>query len=158
MNRTVKLLAVVLGFVLIVGAASAAGNAQVVKLIAKEPVDTGAWPWVEDGAFGSLMYQQAKFTFTGHGLAPKTEYALVNYYEDWPNVAVLGTAMTDKNGNIQIKGGSTTLIMYEYPTSTSDEYSGWGAKVWLVPKSDLSGNVFIAWNPLNYLFETSLVV
>jgi len=44
-----------------------------------------------------------------------------------------------------------------YPTETSDEYSGEGAKIWLVLSSDMSGTTLQGWNPADYLFEEKLL-
>jgi hypothetical protein len=154
MNGTLKTIMVVLGFALIVGAVSAAGGAQVVKLVAK---DTSTWVPIEGGAFGSIMYQQDKFTFNAHGLVPNGDYTLISYNDNaWaaPEV-VLGNGIADKNGNILIKGGKFTLSTYDY---TTGEYAGQtGAKIWLVPTSSMTGDNlnWVDWG--NFLFETSLI-
>jgi hypothetical protein len=154
MKGTMKLLMVVLGLALLAGAVSAAGGALVVKLVAKDP---STWTPVT-GGFGSFMYQADKFNFEGHGLAIKTPYTLINYIDPWgatPQFNILGSGTTDKNGNIQIKGGAVTLTPYIY---TEGEYAGQtGAKIWLVPTKDISGT-FLNWDPTNFLFETSLIV
>jgi hypothetical protein len=171
-----KLIMLVLGFALIVGAVSAwgnmpgngNGNAQFVNLTEKTPVDTGAYTWVLDGGFGKLMYKtspKAMFVFNAENMTGDTEYALISYAEPWGSINnVLGIATSDVNGNVTIAGKSdvtTKFICNSYPTDTSDEYSVSGSKIWLVPTDDLTIEdgtaVFTAWNPTEYLFETDLV-
>jgi hypothetical protein len=171
MKGSLKAIMAVLGFALIICAVSAAGNspgngkAQFVNLIEKTPVPTGAYPWVTDGASGKLMYKASPkpmFVFNAQGMAPATEYALISYAEPWGSVSnVLGTAVSDDAGDVHIKGtwNVNNLVCNEYPTPTSEEYSGTGSKIWLVPTSDftVSTGLFTAWNPTEYLFETKLV-
>ena len=158
MNGMTKAIMLVLGFALIFGVVSAApgGGAQVVKLVAKEPV---TWTQINPGTFGSLMYQTDKFVFNGHGLTPKTDYTLINFIDPWgTGYTTLGNAITDKNGNILIKGEATTLTKYIYASDADGDYQDiTGAKIWLVPTTDLFGGV-LAWDPGNFLFETSLII
>jgi len=144
-------------------AAAPGGGAQVVKLIEKTPVAEGPYIPVLNGAFGSIMYQTDKFVFDGHRLDPGVDYTLINYVEPWGTpVVILGAGKATAQGNLQIKGGAVALTKSEYPTPTSDEYSGWGAKIWLVPTSDLTTvldvTTFNAWTPDTYLFERSLII
>jgi hypothetical protein len=139
-------------------AAAPGGGAQVVKLVAKNSAD---WSIIKGGAFGSFMYQTDKFVFDGHGLVPGEEYALISYSEPWGTpVLVLATGEATAQGNLIInKKGPTTLIKNVYAADAPGDYQGvTGAKIWLVPTSDLTGNLFNAWNPDTYLFETSLII
>jgi hypothetical protein len=163
MNGTMKIIMTILGFALIVGAVSAAGGAQVVKLVEKNPAD---WTIVP-GASGSIMYQQDKFVFNGHGLVPG-KYTLISYVEPTVQVpydqtvqVVLGDGTATKQGNLLIKGGATTGLAYNtYASDADGDYQGiTGAKIWLVPASALNADgKFVEWNPDNYLFETSLII
>lgn len=148
---------------LFMGGVSAAGNANFLNLVEKTPVDVGPYTVVEGGAFGKLMYKDTPkpmFVFNAHGLNPDQEYALISYAEPWGTpCAVQGVATADEMGNIHIKGQALDLITNTYPTPTSDEYSGDGAKIWLVPTADfdVDTGLFSAWNPTEYLFETALI-
>ena len=51
------------------------------------------------------------------------------------------------------------LVYNEYPTLTSEEYHGTGAKIWLVLSSDIVDNTTLqGWNPADYLFEGNIIV
>lgn len=140
------------------------GNAKFVNLVEKTPVDEGPYLIVDGGASGKLMYKyepKPMFVFNANGMAPG-EYSLISYAEPWGNpVNVLGTGAVGEDGTVHIAGKSLDLICNSYPTLSSDEYSGTGSKVWLVPSADLSTTddvtTFIAWNPNTYLFETELI-
>lgn len=155
MNSMLRLVMVMLGIALVTGAVSAAGDAQVIKLVTK---NIQTWEPVEGGAFGSLMYQDDRFVFTGHRLVPGTSYTLIGYNESsWSgDETILGTGVADRNGNVKIKGGAVTLTPYAY---TTGEYAGQtGAKVWLVPTASMSGANLLWQNPETFLYETSLIV
>lgn len=173
-----KLIIAILGFALIIGTVSAwglmpgngNGNPQFINLTEKTAVPEGAYPWVLDGGFGKLMYKtapKAMYVFTAYNMTPDTEYALISYAEPWGTPSkILGIDISNESGNVSItqKGNIyESLICNDYPTSTSDEYSTTGSKVWLVPTSDLLINeadatvTFEAWNPEEYLFETDLI-
>ena len=130
---------------------------QVLTLVQKD----AAWAPVVGGANGTLMYRvgdDPKFVFNGTGLVPDVGYTLISYTEPWGNpVLIQGTGVADGSGNVTIKGGALKLVCNNYPTPTSNEYSGTGSKIWLVPTSDLTGALFNAWNPSGYLFETKLI-
>jgi hypothetical protein len=155
MNEVAKIFIALMGIALLAGAVSAGGPAQTLKLVAKdanqgfEPIDKGAW--------GNLMYKSDKFTFNGHGLEPRVSYTLISYKENWAgDEVILGTAVSSKNGKVQIKGDETTLLYYPY---TSGEFAGQtGAKIWLVPTDCMTGADITIWAPDRFLFETSLVV
>ena len=149
---------------LAVAPVAAAGNANFVNLVAKDstkpdPV-TGAYPWIDGGGWGKMMYKftpKPMFEFNGHGLVAGTEYALISYNENWgqPN-GILGYCVADVEGNVHIQGGVMPLVRNTY---TAGEYAGQtGAKIWLIPSIDLATNGGMgAWNPTTYLFETSLI-
>ena len=152
---------VLLAFAVAPVAAAPGGGAQVVRLVEKTAVDTGAYPIIPNGAFGMFQYKAEGFKFVGQKLAP-VEYTLINYVEPWGTpVGILGKGTPDIRGKLVIEGGAVALIYSDYTlgTPTSDEYAGQGlgAKIWLVPTSDLTGNLFNAWNPTTYLFETTLI-
>jgi len=166
MNGMTKAIMLVLGFALIFGVVSAAplGGAQVVKMVQKDAYSDPAWQIV-DGAFGSIMYQTDKFVFNGHGLVPNEPYALISYSEPWGTpVLVLATGEATAQGNLIInKKGPTSLIKNDYVANAPGDYQDVkGAKIWLVPASDLTivdtTATFKAWNPATYLFETSLII
>jgi hypothetical protein len=163
MNGSLKVIMAVLGFALIVGAVSAGaatgtGHAQVVKLAEKNSSDWSIVP----GASGSIMYQQDRFVFNGHGLVKGEDYSLISYAEPWPGTGsvVLGTGAATKQGNLLIKGGAAELVCNDYSTFTTGDYrSGSGSKIWLVLADDIDAatGTFNAWNPSEYLFETRLI-
>jgi hypothetical protein len=165
MKETMKLLMVVLGLVLLAGAVSAAGNAAFVTLVEKTPVPDGPYPIVDGGASGKMMYKSAPkpmFEFNGQGLVAGEKYALISYAETWGDPAkVQGTGVANAGGNVHIAGGALDLVCNGYPTGTSNEYSGTGSKIWLVPFDDLTTvngvTTLTAWNPEEYLFETALI-
>ena len=67
-------------------------------------------------------------------------------------------------GNLIInKKGPTSLIKNDYVANAPGDYQDVkGAKIWLVPASDLTivdtTATLKAWNPATYLFETSLII
>ena len=143
---------------LAVAPVAAAGNANFVNLVAKDPA---TYTPVDGGAWGKMMYKftpKPMFEFNGHGLVAGTEYALISYNENWgsPN-GILGYYVADVEGNVHIQGGAMPLVYNTY--ITPNEYAGQtGAKIWLIPSIDLATNGGMgAWNPTTYLFETSLI-
>jgi hypothetical protein len=135
---------------------AAAGNAQFVNLVEKD----GAWNPVPDGASGKMMYKynpNLMFVFNAEGVVPDTAYTLINYNDNaWGGAEViLGSGVSDEFGVIHIKGAFSEEL--EFTTYTSGEYSGSGAKVWLVPTSAMVGTQLNAWTPSAFLFETSLI-
>ncbi len=109
------------------------------------------WEIVWDGAWGKYNYKLSGTTisgvFNGHGLVPGTGYTLVGY-NGWPSVTVIGSAVADASGNVNMRGtavvgpGGETLGQY---------------KIWLVLSSDVSGGSLTGWQPSAYLFEHNLV-
>lgn len=110
-----------------------------------------SWDVVDGGAWAKLTFnaKNDKYVFNGHNLAPNLEYTLVNY-GGWPTVAVLGEGVSDKKGNVHIQG---TFDVDKLLIEGSND----GAKIWLVPTSDIDGEAFTTWNPSSYLFEYDLV-
>ena len=160
MNGKMKLILVMIllaGLVCIMPV-SATGNVQVIKYIEKRLNCYPIWCVPKfvippDAAFGSLMYQESKFVFNGHGLPPETDYTLI---EDpwWYPQKQIGVGKTDKNGNILIKGDATSLT---YRPRWVGKYDGQiGAMVWLVPTSEMP-MPWWDWYPIHYLFETELI-
>lgn len=107
------------------------------------------WDIVAGGASGKAKFDAAGVKFNGKGLTPKTSYTLVSY-QGWPDVEILGSAMTNKAGNIHITG---IRPIEPGPGDTPPDT----LKIWLVLSSDLTGTAFNAWNPLMYLFEHNLI-
>lgn len=135
--------------------------------------------WVEsvDLGIGHFTYPNRgadlQFTATNLSKVP-AEYALISYREpatdhDFSTTVhtVLKIKMSDGNGNITLKTGTGSflnhLICNTYASDAPGDYQDiTGAKVWLVPTSDLTLNgdgtaAFTAWNPDSYLFESDLI-
>jgi hypothetical protein len=166
MNGKMKLILVMIllaGLVCILPV-SATGHAQVIKFVEKRLncyPDNNCVPKYSippNAAVGSLMYQDSKFVFNGHGLPPETEFTLIE--EPWgilPPQQQIGTGISDKNGNILIKGGATSLT---YTPWFIGGFNGQiGAYVWLVPTNDMVEGVlpWWDWNPKHYLFAQELI-
>lgn len=135
------------------------------------------WVESEDLGIGHFTYPNrgADLQFTATNLTDvPTEYALISYREpatdnDFLTTihTVLKIKMSDKNGNITLKTGTGSflnhLICNTYASDAPGDYQDvTGAKVWLVPTSDLALDadgtaVFTAWNPDTYLFESDLI-
>lgn len=126
----------------------------------------------------------ATFDYTVSGKVPltSTQYALI-YYADKPDRfvdwggnnpgAVIGMGTSDSSGNINFAGSTELNMNLPHPNDANfdttennyceppDEYEHcYGAKMWLVPTVDLTGNTALplyGWHPLNYLFETDLI-
>jgi hypothetical protein len=108
------------------------------------------------GATGTFTYDESSFSFTGAGLIVDTEYTLISFMEPYPGTGsvVLGTAVADGSGNIEIAAALPALV---YNTYVGGEYDGQtGAKIWLVPSAEFNGEI-IGWTPEDFLFETSLI-
>jgi hypothetical protein len=143
----------------------AVGPAEHLYLYEKTPVAEDAWPIVEDGAWGKLItlrFYKMFFVFNGHQLIADTHYTLISYKEPgatWPatDCVILGTGIADGDGNVHIMGFMPPLVSNTYPTATSNEYSGIGAKIWLVLSGDMDGTTLQGWNPTDYLFEGRLL-
>ena len=143
-----------------------AGKSKVghLYLYEKAPVELGAWPIVEGGAWGKINYKLLgdtfkQFVFNGHELPAGVEYKLIAYKEPWPGVGliILGSGSSDEYGDVHIKGTSGALPVSQYPTPTSDEYDGCGSKIWLVLADDVTAEGMVGWRPDAYLFESDLI-
>lgn len=138
---------------------------------------------------GTLTYNTAGNEFTGTfdatGLVQNISYSLIYYADKDPRFqswggdnpgAVIATFVADSSGNIVSQPVDENLGI-DLPKSPdwninptpnycdnnngSDDYNTCaGAKIWLVPTSDLSAGLNLpldAWNPSTYLFETDLI-
>ena len=118
-------------------------------LVAKDPA---TWRVLESGAWGELTIHRpaGRVAFTGHGLRPTTDYALVRRAGQGPSPSgnVLVCGKSDNRGELRITG----------------VWSVWSGKFWLVLGEDLQGRcadstpespaTLKAWHPAAYLFET----
>lgn len=128
------------------------------------------------------VHNKFKYELEVTDLEDETEYALIYYadYEDrfaeWggdnPGY-VITTFTTDGNGDKSVSGNVNLGMNLPHPndwnggpdadyTQSPDSYvHGKGAKLWIVPTSDLTDDDKLpldAWNPSKYLFETDLIV
>jgi len=175
---TILALAVVLVLAVVTPVVAHSLSTPVMKgelyLYAKTPLAPGEGPWpivqgtkagneqhwkIKAGPSGKMTFQlstsptystyKLTFQFKGYGLGPKgTSYALVNYL-GWPNVNILGTGVANGSGKVFIKGTTTVPLVSETPADPITP----GAKIWLVPSSQLSGSAFMTWDPTKILFE-----
>jgi hypothetical protein len=116
-------------------------------LCAKDPV---TWRVLSSGGWGELAIHRpnGRFEFTGHGMRPATDYALVHTSGQSPSGGILACGRADERGELH----------------TSGVWSAWRGKIWLVLGSDLQGKcsdltpespiTLKAWHPADYLFET----
>ncbi len=146
----------------------------------------GPWPVLTDSnASGELDYSlwgdTFRFSFSGHGLAPATNYTLIYYPDPWPGDKGLiclssGQSTPDKTkgkskGKSSQKGGNLALhgdldIGKSLPVSTDANFNpispsgAAGAKIWLVLSDDVQCTgvpQMVKWNPASYLFEYNLI-
>ncbi len=135
------------------------------------------WVENEDLGIGRFSYPNrgADLAFDAQNLtAGPVDYAMISYREPVDgaflstvhNLLKLGTSR--ENGTLHMKIGTGAflnhLICNTYGADAPGDYRNvTGAKVWLVPVSDLSIDeengtaVFTAWNPSGYLFESDLI-
>lgn len=125
------------------------------KLVQKDPT---TWQVMTGGMQGTFGVNKNKFMFSASKLTPSTSYSLISFVEPWGSVnTVLATGTSGKKGNLVLSGKSFEGSLV-YNTYTSGEYAGLtGAKLWLVPTSDLTGGV-LAWDPSAFLYETHLIL
>jgi hypothetical protein len=147
----------------------------------------GPWPVLnEKTKSGKLEYSlwgdKFRFSFSGRGLIPATNYTLIYYADPWPGdkgLICLGSGQStpdkpkgkskgksgSKGGNIEIRG--TADIKTSLPVSTDANYNpafpsgAVGAKIWLVFTDDVQCTgtpQMVKWNPASYLFEDNLIV
>jgi hypothetical protein len=130
----------ILALLLIAGSSTTVPAEQVLWLQAKNPRN---WQVVAGGAAGELRYDPAQgiFSFSAHGLAPQSDYALVRHNDNPRNGQVLAVGRSDLDGQLQFQG----------------KWRLWSRKFWLLPVADLKleGNraQLKAWHPRHYLFE-----
>ncbi len=126
----------------------------------------GNWNPIIDGTYGDLTYSLAgptfDYSFKAYGLMSGGHYNLIYYPDPWgsPKTIVLigGTIIADSTGNIDTGNQSVELGM-DLPNSTlgfDNNYPA-GAKVWLVPSANLSGNQFNWTGITNLLLEMGWV-
>jgi hypothetical protein len=135
------------------------------------------WVESEDLGIGHFMYPNrgADLQLDAENLTPgPTEYAMISYREPAEggfltaihNVLKIGSS--DENGTLKMKIGTGAflkhLICNTYAEDAPGDYQDiTGAKVWIVPTSDLVMNeeagtaMFTAWTPAAYLFESDLI-
>ena len=130
------------------------------KVYADAPEWTTLW---EHQAWGKYNFkldgQIISGVFNGHGLTPDTDYTLISYNDPWgstPQFAVIGSSMSDKNGNVHIAGSvdlgnDVASPIYDW------NGPGDGYKIWLVLTADITGTQFNTWNPGAYLFENNRI-
>ena len=113
--------------------------------------NTCTWEIIDGGAWGRFYclerdyqtYVETLCKFAAYGLEPDTDYTIIAYHEDWPNVDFIGEATTDSSGYF-----INTSVLNFTPTD----------KIWVVLTSDICGeDHFINWNPSEYLFENNLI-
>jgi hypothetical protein len=123
------------------------------KLVQK---DTTSWEIITGGS-GTFAVNKNKFMFTASKLTPKTSYSMISYNEAGAST-VLATGTSGKNGNLVLAGKSFEGSLV-YNTYTSGEYKGMtGAKIWLVPTSEISGGTLSWSNMGSFLYETHLIL
>jgi hypothetical protein len=161
-------------------------NTAVLILENKEPIGTDHWTIIYDDTKAILTYnligKNFVYTLEAFGLKPETEYSLIYYadfddrFSNWGGNnpgAVLGTFTTDAEGNIALTEGAIDLGMslpsppdaniavYDYSSSPDYYNHAHGAKIWLVPNTDLTnGNSLpvINWeHHADWLYETDLI-
>ena len=123
--------------------------------------DSITWEPVANGANGVLTFKTAaevfEYTFSATGLNASTDYSLIYYADPWPGnnpgkLIVSGT--TDGNGGLAMSG--IPDLMMDLPDSNDANYPV-GAKVWLVPTSNLTGDQ-LSWTNLGqFLFDLTMV-
>ena len=135
------------------------------------------WVESEDLGIGHFTYPNrgADLRFDAENLPDgPVEYAMISYREPAEggflttshNVLKIGTS--DENGILKMKIGTGAflnhLICNTYAADAPGDYQGiTGAKVWIVPTSDLIMDeadgtaMFTAWTPAAYLFESDLI-
>jgi len=147
------------------------------------------WDVKDSATQGTLTYnttgQEFTGTFEATGLVQSAQYALIYYADKDPRFqswggdnpgAVIAIFSANASGNVVSQSINQELGM-DLPSSPDwninptpnycdnnnghDDYNTCaGAKIWLVPTSDLTGGTNLpldAWNPSTYLFETDLI-
>jgi hypothetical protein len=148
----------------------------------------GPWPiFPGNRRWGQMKYNllgdEFKFSFQGKRLLPDTDYTLIYYPDPWPGAGLicLGGNRTNSHGNVQIHGkmeiDSGLPASYDANFNPVGDSGATGAKIWLVPSTDVDcdgweevageeedaetiqvPSQMIGWNPADYLFEGNLIV
>lgn len=129
-----------------------------IQLVKRDPTT-----WAElSGPSGTLTYEveAAAFNYdlSVSGLPVSTNYSLVYYADPFPGNhpgKLIADYTSDGSGNIIVNNQSVDLSL-DLPNLADANHPA-GAKIWLVPSSDYSGNQLNAWNPASYLFDKGLV-
>jgi len=175
--RTIGMIAILLMAMMSVVSA----ETLTLNLVTKDPA---TWDNTTN-ASAVLTYNTAgpTFDYSVFGTVPlaSTQYALI-YYADKPDRfvvwggdnpgAVIGIGTSDSGKNINFAGSKDLSMSLPHPNDANFDTTKYdyciedgyvhcsGAKLWLVPTSDLTGDVSLpldGWYPLNYLFETDLI-
>jgi len=118
-----------------------AGNSNKAHLYLYEKSGDPDWEIVEGGAWGKMTYdlsgKEFNFVFNGHSLKPEVDYTLIYYPDPWPGKGLicLGSGFSDEYGDIHIQNSKITG---DLPADTDNNYSEYGAKIWLVLSDDVS--------------------
>jgi len=124
------------------------------------PCDTAGKAW------GKMKYNMSGLTFdyvfNGHGLIPGQTYTLIYFPDPWPGFGLIylgSDTAKGRGGEVHIEGSLDTGDL----PATYDANSLNGARIWLVPSSDLCfrsryGSLMIGWHPDQYLFEEDLIL
>ena len=125
------------------------------KLVQK---DTTTWLPLANGGQGQFeVTRNNGYTLSATKLIASTPYSLISYNENGASVT-LATGTSTKKGALTLKGSSFAGSLI-YNTYTTGEYSGLtGAKLWLVPTSDVTGGA-VNWGDMGaFLYETHLIL
>lgn len=104
------------------------------------------WEVVDKGAWGEMTYNiegpTFDVTFNGYDLESNTEYSLIYYPYSFPEMGgllpdstILGEGITSKQGDIYIE--NSVNMWHSLPRFFDKD----GAKIWLVPSSDIKGSI-----------------
>jgi len=143
-----------------------------VYLIEKDPA--AAYAPVIGGANGTLEYNpwgpKFRFDFDGKGLEPGVNYTLIYYPDPWPGAGLicLGSDTANPWGRVDINGNKVVGNLPNSPDANAVTYPPGGvtgAKIWLVPSSDVYcgdgidplSSKLTGWNPTEILFESAAI-
>ena len=144
------------------------GPAEHLYLYEKTSVEDHAWTIVEHGSWGkmTILFNKLFFVFNGHKLVNDTDYTLISYKEPRHYLASSRLCYPwNWHSRCRRKrphngiDATISVQLYTDPDEApaSDEYSGIGAKIWLVLSSDMVGTTLQNWNASAYLFEGRLL-
>jgi len=143
------------------------------------------WQVIEDDKYATLTYSivgnEFAYKLEAFGLEPNTEYSLIYYADKYPRFqnwggdnpgALIGTATSDQYGYIYTSNTidlgidlpnatDANIDKYDYSVPPDNYAHAHGAKIWLVPNTDLTnGNSLpvINWeHHADWLYETDLI-